>query len=32
LTDGKTEPVGSDGYISKGDEGLMIWSFAKFDA
>jgi acetyl-CoA C-acetyltransferase len=32
LTDGKTEPVGSDGYISKGDEGLMIWSFTKFDA
>jgi acetyl-CoA C-acetyltransferase len=32
LTDGKTEPVGSKGYISKGDGGLMIWSFAKFDA
>ena len=26
LTDGKVEPVGSMGRISKGNEGLMIWS------
>ena len=25
LTDGKVEPVGSQGRISKGNEGLMIW-------
>jgi acetyl-CoA C-acetyltransferase len=28
LTDGAGEPVGSRGSISKGDDGLMIWSFA----
>ena len=28
LTDGLVEPVGSTGRVSKGDEGLMIWSAA----
>jgi acetyl-CoA C-acetyltransferase len=28
LTDGKMEPVGSRGRVSKGDDGLMIWSAA----
>jgi acetyl-CoA C-acetyltransferase len=26
LTDGKIEPVGSTGQISKGDDGLLLWS------
>jgi acetyl-CoA C-acetyltransferase len=28
LTDGKVEPVGSQGRVRKGDAGLMIWSAA----
>jgi acetyl-CoA C-acetyltransferase len=28
LTDGRAEPVGSEGRISKGNNGLMIWSAA----
>ena len=28
LTDGNVEPVGSTGRISKGNNGLMIWSTA----